>query len=764
MLAGWGRFVHRFRFAVIALSLASVIPSLWLIAHGGRLATTDVPTTTESGRALDLIGRELPGRPPSFSFIFSSATLPAKDPAFRREVERAIAPLRSDERVARVVTAYDPPVYDASVPAAEMISRDGRRALAVVELKGEAAAFSSLEFSVLPPDVYPSLRAKVKTETLEMLPVGSIPLNHDFTEVTRTDLQRAELVILPLVVILLLLVFGSAVAALLPLLVGALSMAGAIGGTLLMARYTSVSVYAPNIVTMIGLGVAIDYSLFIVSRFREEIRGHPAPEALTRTMATAGRAILFSGLTVAIGLLGMVFLGLGNIGSIGWAGTVVVSLAVLYALTLLPALLAVIGPRVNSLRLPFIHPERSRKGRGLWHRVAVVVMTHPWPVFLSVSALLLVLGLPFLHLRVGSGDVNALPPEAVSRRGDEALREHFPGGDSNRVLVVVRYPAGSPLTAERIGGLYDLSRWLAKRPNVVRVESLVDLDPRVTREQYQQLATAPPEMRPPGVQQLLRQTVGGRLALLVVATPLKPSSAEARALVEEIRASHPAIGGEVLVTGQTAFDLDIISLVTRHAPLTVGLVMLATYVVLFLLLGSVLLPLKAVIMNLLSISASYGALVWIFQEGHLSGWLNFTPGPIQTATPLIMFCFVFGLSMDYEVLLLSRVREEYERGGNTAHAVAEALESTGRLITGAAAIMAAVFFGFATARSVIIQAVGIGIGLAVVIDATIVRALLVPATMRLMGRWNWWAPAPLASLHRRLGLAERSSNAEVVPR
>jgi RND superfamily putative drug exporter len=764
MLAGWGRFVHRFRFAVIALSLASVIPSLWLIAHGGRLATTDVPTTTESGRALDLIGRELPGRPPSFSFIFSSATLPAKDPAFRREVERALAPLRSDERVARVVTAYDPPVYDASVPAAEMISRDGRRVLAVVELKGEAAAFSSLEFSVLPPDVYPSLRAKVKTETLEMLPVGNIPLNHDFTEVTRTDLRRAELVILPLVVILLLLVFGSVVAAMLPLLVGALSMAGAIAGTLLMARYTSVSVYAPNIVTMIGLGVAIDYSLFIVSRFREEIRGHPEPEALARTMATAGRAILFSGVTVAIGLLGMVFLGLGNIGSIGWAGTVVVSLAVLYALTLLPALLAVIGPRVNSLRLPFIHPERSRKGRGLWHRVAVVVMTHPWPVFLSVSALLLVLGLPFLHLQVGSGDVNALPPEAVSRRGDEALREHFPGGDSNRVLVVVRYPAGSPLTAERIGGLYDLSRWLAKRPNVARVESLVDLDPSVTREQYQQIATAPPEMRPPGVQQLLRQTVGGRLALLVVATPLKPSSAEARALVEEIRASHPAIGGEVLVTGQTAFDLDIINLVTRHAPLTVGLVMLATYVVLFLLLGSVLLPLKAVIMNLLSISASYGALVWIFQEGHLSGWLNFTPGPIQTATPLIMFCFVFGLSMDYEVLLLSRVREEYERGGNTAHAVAEALESTGRLITGAAAIMAAVFFGFATARSVIIQAVGIGIGLAVVIDATIVRALLVPATMRLMGRWNWWAPAPLASLHRRLGLAERSSNAEVVPR
>ena len=757
MLARWGRFVHRFRVAVVVVSALSALPSLAVIAAGGRLVPVDIPSTTESGRALDLIGPQLPGRPPSFSLIFSSRTLLANDAAFRQEVERAVAPLRADPRVERVLTAYDPPTFDLSVPAAQLISRDGRRTLAVVELEGEAAAFSLLEFSVLPPDVYPSLRAKVKTETLEVLPVGNIPLNHDFTEVTRADLRRAELVIMPVVVVLLLLVFGSVVAALLPLAVGALSMVGAFGAILLMARFTSVSVYAPNMVTMIGLGVAIDYSLFIVSRFREEIRVRTPAEALARTMATAGSAILFSGLTVAIGLLGMVFLGLGNIGSIGWAGTVVVCLAVFYALTLLPALLALLGARVNALPLRFIHPSRRRKGRqGFWKRVARTVMTYPWPVFLMVSMALLLLGAPILHLRVGSGDVNALPPHAVSRRGDETLRASFAGADSNRILVVVAFPDGSPLTAERVGALYDLSRWLGARPNVSRVESIVDLDPSVPREQYQQLATAPAEMLPPGVRQVLRETVGGRVALLVVSTALSPSSAEARALVEEIRTTHPPIGGEVLVTGQTAFDLDVIDLVRRHAPLTIGLVMIATYVVLFLLLGSVLLPLKAVIMNLLSITASYGALVWIFQDGHLSEWLRFTPGPIQTATPLIMFCFVFGLSMDYEVLLLSRVREEYERTGNTPRAVADALESTGRLITGAAAIMAAVFFGFATAGSVIIQAVGIGIGLAVVIDATIVRALLVPASMRLMGQWNWWAPAPLASLYRRLGLAERS--------
>src|SRR5881409_4417979 len=258
---------------------------------------------------------------------------------------------------------------------------------------------------------------------------------------------------------------------------------------------------------------------------------------------------------------------------------------------------------------------------------------------------------------------------------------------------------------------------------------------------YQQIAALPRAARPFELETALRHTVGEHVTILVVSTGLRPSGDEARALVREIRRAHPPFDGEVLVTGQTAFDLDFIGLVIRHAPLAIGLVVVVTYVVLFLLLDSVLLPLKAIVMNLLSITASYGALVWIFQDGHLATLLDFSPGPIQTATPLIMFCLVFGLSMDYEVLLLSRVREEYERSGDNAGAVVVGLERTGRLITGAAAIMASVFFGFGLARSVVIQAVGVGIGVAVVVDATIVRALLVPATMRLMGRWNWWRPA-----------------------
>jgi uncharacterized membrane protein YdfJ with MMPL/SSD domain len=737
VLARWGRLVYRTRWTVLVLSALSLCASLWMIHVGGRLDPPDLPADTESGRARRLLETALPGQPPSFSLIFSSETRQALDPAFRDEVERALAPLRRDPRVARVRTAYDPPgPVPTTVP---LVSRDGRRTLALVELHGSAAGFASLEFTGLPPDLYPALRGLVLAETLEIVSVGNVALNHDFTEFARKDLGRVEMLILPVVAVLLLLVFGTVVAAALPLAVGALAMTGALAATLVVARFVSVSIYAPNIVSMIGLGVAIDYSLFVVSRFREEIRERTPVEALARTIATAGRAILFSGLTVAIGLLGMLFLGLGNLGSMGWAGTSVVTMAVVYGLTTLPALLAVLGPRVNSLRVPFLHVDRG--GDGLWRRLAAMVMAHPWRVFVPVVCLLLLFGLPFLHLRVGSGDATSLPPEAESRRGDELLRREFPGVDANRIVVVLDAGAGSPLEPTRVAQTYAFSRWLAARPHIQRVDSFVDLHTSLDLATYQQMAALPAAQRPPELVEALRHVLGEHVAMLIATTDSRPTSDEARALVREIRRAHPPYAGEVLVTGQTAFDLDFIGLLVRHAPLAVGLVVVVTYVVLFLLLDSVLLPLKAIVMNLLSITASYGALVWIFQDGHLATWLGFTPGPIQTATPLIMFCLVFGLSMDYEVLLLSRIREEYERSGDNAGAVVVGLERTGRLITGAAAIMAAVFFGFGLARSVVIQAVGVGIGVAVVVDATIVRALLVPATMRLMGRWNWWRPA-----------------------
>src|SRR5205809_140294 len=672
MFASWGRAVDRLRWWLVALSLLPL--TLWLgVPSGERLDESVVPPDMEAVRAVKLLDEELAPRPPSFGLVCSSPTLSATDPRFVAEVRRALAPLRNDRRVARIRTPWDGPAPDARA-----ISAGGRRAVVMVELEGRAPAFASMVVPSAPPELYPALRTKVRSDTLEILPFGPMALNHDFTEMVRDDLRRAELVVLPLVLVFLVVVFGSVVAAALPLAVGLLGVAAGMAVTGILARVMPVSAYAANVVSMIGLGVAIDYSLFVVSRHREELVAHPPAQALARTLATAGRTVVFSGMTVGIGWLGMILLRMGSVSTIGIASTVVVGFAVLYSLTLLPALLVILGPRVNALSL-WRRPARPGARSDLWHRLATAAMARPWHVLVPVVLVLVVLGLPFRHIHLGTPDVSTLPEKAESRRGQGLLAREFP-------------PLG----------------------------------------------------------EAFERMVGPRVTMLVAQTPLAVDSQEARALVKTIRREHPPVAAEVLVTGRTAYDVDFVALVSRVAPGAVAFVLAATFVALFLLLGSVLLPLKAVVMNCLSVTASYGALVWIFQDGHFKDWLGFTPGPIEPVIPLIMFCVLFGLSMDYEVLLLSRTHEEFERTRDNDRAVVASLAATGRLITGAALIMATVFFGFGVARTVMIKEMGIGMGIAIVMDATIIRALLVPATMRLLGDWNWWAPRSLRRLWERL--------------
>jgi RND superfamily putative drug exporter len=738
MFGAWGLFVYRFRLALVVLSLASLFPATWLVVRGAELDTSLVPLVTESGRAAALIASELP-RGATFELIFSHSSRHVTDPAFRQAIARAIEPLRHDSRVARVVTAYDRAPSDPT-----LVSEDGRHTRVIIEVTAKASPFESLEFSSVPPAVYESLRRQVHSDTLEVLATGSPALHHDFTQMAESDLRRCELITLPIVLVLLLFVFGSGIAAFLPLAVAGLAMAAGTAGILLLSHLMPVSTYATNLVTMIGLGVAIDYALFIVSRFREEMGQQPdIPNAIASTMATAGRAVIFSGLTVAIGFGGMMLVPIGALASLGAAGTMVVALAVIYSATFLPAVLAILGPRVDALRVPFAASLVARTGGGAWHRIAAAVMDHPWGVLLPVLAALLMLGLPFRAIRLASADPMILPVDAESRRGEELRRRAFPRAADSPIIVVLRDADHPPTSPQRIRELYTMSRWLARLPGITRVESFVDLDPRLDLDQYERLASLPPKARPPDIDAAFRAMVGAHISMLLVHFSFSSESHEARALVRAIRERHPPTDAEVLVSGQTAFDLDFIHLMERAAPVTGAFIVLVTYLILFFLLGSLLLPIKAVLMNLLSITASYGALVWIFQEGHLARWLGFTPGPIELPIPLIMFCVLFGLSMDYEVLLLSRTREEYARTGDNRQAVTRSLERTGALITGAAAIMAVVFFGFGFAHAVMIKAIGIGMGIAVIVDATIVRALLVPATMRLLGDWNWWAPAPL---------------------
>jgi RND superfamily putative drug exporter len=438
--------------------------------------------------------------------------------------------------------------------------------------------------------------------------------------------------------------------------------------------------------------------------------------------------------------------------SMGAAGAIVVAVAVVYGLTFLPALLSVMGPNVDRWRLPFLGRPKPT-GTGAWHSMAVWVMRRPWLVLLPALAVLLVAGTPFLQLRLADGDVDQLPPQNQARQGYDTLIKDFPGQDETSIEGVVYYPVGSPLTADHIGAIYDLSRRLATLPNVLRVESIVNLSPSLTRADYQQLYAKPVGQLPAEMQQALQVGVGPHIALINLVTSKQYTSDEARAMVKAVRAEGVP-DGQVLATGATAFDLDIVNYILERTPIAVGSVLLVTYLILFLLTGSVVLPLKAVLTNLFSISASFGAMVWIFQQGHLSQLLGFTPQSIDPSIPVILFSIVFGMSMDYEVLLISRIQEEYKRTGDNQAGVAIGLEKSGRLITGAAAIMCAVFLAFAQADVVIIKAIGVGLAIAIAVDATIVRILIVPSVMRILGRANWWAPAPLAMLHRWIGASE----------
>ncbi len=746
MFETWGRLVYRWRWVTLALSLVLLVLSVVGFRAAGTLTSGGpLKSDLEAARAAALLRDELTTTSQAagvqFSLIFSSRTLATQDPAFQAAVEAALQPLRDDARVATVATPYN---AGSPAVAAALTSRDGHKALAVVSVKDELQQARRY---------YPELRNRVRSDTLGVVATGFLAINKAFDTTLEGDLQRAEGVSLPVVLILLLLVFAAVVAALLPLGVGVLAVVGGVSGTLLLARFTDVSQYALNVVTLIGLGVAIDYSLFIVNRFREELAaGASREDAIARTVATAGRAITFSGITVAIGLSAMLFYRGTFLASMGAAGAIVVGLAVLYGLTFLPALLSVIGPGVDRWRLPL---SRARSGRGFWRALATWVMRRPLLVLLPALAALLVAGIPFLHLRMANGDVDMLPPRIEARQGYDTLLKEFPGQDQTSFSVVAYYPNGSPLSPARVGDLYDLSRRIARLPNVLRVQGIVDLDPALTRADYQRMYRGPSESLPADAQDVLKRSTGSHIVVLTAYSNEQASSDEARAIVREIRADSALPGGgQVLVTGQTGFDIDVIRFITNRTPLAVAFVVLVTYAVLFLLTGSVVLPLKAVAVNLLSISASFGALVWIFQDGHLSHLLGFTAQSLDPSIPVILFSIVFGLSMDYEVLLVSRIHEEYRRLGENARAVADGLERSGRLITGAAAIMVAVFLAFGLAEVVIIKAIGLGLAIAVALDATIVRALIVPAIMRVLGRANWWAPRPLAWLHDRLRLGE----------
>jgi RND superfamily putative drug exporter len=725
-------FTHR-KGVVVAAGVWFAVAVAILLSGVGRLSAGSIRglEADEAGQRID----DVIGRDPDTTFIalFQSPQAPWLAPrgeAFRRAMDLALAPLGSDPRVASVTTPFNAP----SLRAQEMTNTPAHAAYALVSLKGD---FSEAAHA------YPAVRAELRSDVLAIACTGRLPFTHDLDGVLEHDLLRAEAISLPLCILLLALVFGSAVAAIVPVCVGALAVVSGLAAVFVLSHFVELAQFTTNICSLIGLGVAIDYSLFIVSRYREELRaGHDAPKAIHLATVRAGRVVLFSGLAVTIGLSGLLFFAHSYLMAMGLGGAIVVGFAVLFALTFLPALLALLGNHIHALRLPFAGV--TGEGRG-WRRLAHWVMKRPVLVLTPALALLVVMGAPFLRLRMAASDVRVLPETTEARRGYDLFRADFPDAAANHILVAVVFPTAPALTPARIEALWDFVARVSRLPGVARVESIVDPSQRLERSAWPGLLLQPPAQFASIVEEAERLSVGPKTVLVDVTTERAPESPEARGVVGAIRAQRQVADGTAWVGGQTAIDVDTTDYILRGSPRVLAFVVTVTYAVLFVLLGSVLLPLKAVAMNFLSIAGSFGALVWIFQEGHL---MVHDPRPIEPTLPVLLFCALFGLSMDYEVLLLTRMKEAFDHTGDNEFAVAEGLAKSAGLITSAAAIMVVVFSAFALAQIVPIQAVGFGMALAVLLDATIVRVLVVPATMRLLGHWNWWAPSIFARLVR----------------
>lgn len=544
---------------------------------------------------------------------------------------------------------------------------------------------------------------------------GNAVAQQQINEKVESDLQRAELIAFPILFLLSLLFFRSLVAAALPLLIGGLAIVSTMTLLTAASELTTVSIFALNLVTGLGLGLAIDYSLFVVSRYREELaQSGPGLTALRRTMATAGRTVLYSSLTVAAALAALTIFPQNFLRSMGIGGTLVALAAAAISLTVLPAVLALLGERVNALSPAFLRrraeADASSTTQGFWYRLSRTVMRVPGRIALASAAFLVALGIPFLSIQFTSVDAQVLPGDASARQVDDVLRAEFPPFRDSPVQLAV---AGDRAEAERVA---------AEAAQVPGAD-----------------AVTPP------------QRLEGDLWNVQVISSAPPLDDRSQDLVAEVR----ELPGDVQVGGFTAGYVDLQDSLVEHLPLVLILVAVATFVVLFLMTGSVVLPLKQLVMNLLGLSAVFGILVLIFQDGRFESILGYTSqGGLESTQPLLLFAVAFGLSTDYGVFLLSRIKEARDSGASDSESVAIGLERTGRIVTAAALLFCIAIGSFVTSEIIFIKQVGLGTALAVLIDATIVRALLVPSLMEMLGKWNWWAPAPLRRIHARLGLSE----------
>jgi putative drug exporter of the RND superfamily len=774
---GW--LVYRYRWLVVLVWGALLVtgaffaPNLSDRLKGGGFEGAD----SEAERVQDVMSEEFGVSPSTITVVFEGEGLSAGSVEFQEAQDAALDEVRELDEVGNVVS-----YSETNDP--RFISESEERSYVLVSFEVPIDRAQGLADEV---------REAVRSEELTTYVTGAPAVYLDITQASNDDVRRAEEYAFPLALVILILAFGSLVAAGVPVLIGGASVVVTLAALYFVAGVYDMSVFVFTISTMLGLGLGIDYALFAVSRFREELEHYPVSEAIPRTVETAGRSIFFSGTAVLIGLAGLLFFPYMFMRSIGVAGTLVVFFSVAAALTFLPAVLAILGYKINALSVRRRRRSDEPAGASLWARSAELVMRHPLVVLLVVGATLFALLYPATHMEVGVPEASVLPERYESRAGDDILKEDFDYASLTPIEVVATLP-DDPASAEGLDAIRELGESVEETEGVERVESLYTIGAEAAREYAENLngareeagplagqlpelpegvsgddvtsegvanVLALPEVRDSEeVESALENYTAGDRALLRTVTESSPYAEEARDTVGEVRAVEPPEDVSFLVGGLPAGQRDFISNLYGNAPLAVAFVLGVTYLVLFFTFRSFFIPLKAVIVNVLSLTASFGAMVWVFQDGNLSGLLGFTPlGFVDATVPILMFCTIFGVSMDYEVFLLSRIREAYEYGESNTASVAKGLVATAGIITSAAAIIVVVTGAFAFTGITTTKAIGLGLAVAVFVDATIIRVLLVPATMRVLGDWNWWPGGRKKSVFKEQGLVEPTPEA-----
>ena len=745
----YGHFIYRTRWPVLIIWLLLLgVCFPFIIRIGSVLQSSSYnDSASESSHVDQIIANKLNRPGTQLLIVFQSSDTVVSDSAYQQEVQSVVTQVQGFPHVSSVVNAGT--------------GKDGKSTFLVVNFDKQNNISNQLSnFQKLLPQGSAQTPARVYL-------AGGPESDQEYITTLLKDTASSKAIALPIALLVLMIVFGSIVSGLMPLLLSLAAVTLSLALITFIGQYIPTNVFVLSVVAITGFGISIDYSLFIVRRFREELaRGQSNDDAITWAVATAGEAILFSGLTVMIGFAGLLVLRVSFLSSFGLGGLLVVGSAVLAALTLLPALLSILGTGVNALRIPFLGrlvgvEARTKKGEqareqtqkqnagGFWHGWALRVMRRPVLVIVLVCVVLSVLVWPVFSLNIGTPDTNDLPKGTQSYSAYTILAAQFPTFSERPVEIVAQTNDGSDmLSSANLTRVASLTRWLKAQAHVTSVTSLTSLPGQVggAEPSEQQLLTlystgAYQQSQP--LAQFVASTTSGNTTLITVEDDTKVDSSAGKALIAHLRADHAVAAQDltVLVGGYQAGSLDFTNYLYGNFPLTLAFILISTFILLAIMFRSVLIPLKAIVMNVLSIGVTYGVLVFVFQWGYLQNVFNFTAtGFIDSPVPIILFCTLFGLSMDYEVFLLSRMREEWLHTGNNTQAVARGLEKTAGTITNAA-LLFILFSGSAMFTSLITtQEYGLGLTIAVLIDSTIIRVLLVPATMRLLGNLNWWFP------------------------